>query len=72
MNQNDKNINAVADALKEFISDGIGLEAMRKSLTRLYVTHTRMLINDPNKISNYEDNGLYALSEIIEILNGGY
>lgn len=70
MTENNKRVNAIAEVFKEFITDGIDLEIMRKSLTRLYVSHTRMLIEYPDKISNYEDNGLYALSEIIEILNG--
>jgi hypothetical protein len=60
----------------KFIEDAEA-NRIRKGLTKLYADHTQMLVinvGDPKRdFVNYDThNGLYFLSEIIEILDGGY
>jgi len=57
---------------EQFIIEGIDPVLARKALTQIYVNYTRSLIVNPDTISNYDNDQLYVLAELIEILDGGY
>jgi hypothetical protein len=67
----------VMDLFKRVIIEGANIDGFRQSLTRIYSTYTRVLINlaqenSDNFISSTTADDLYDLAVMIEILDGGY
>ena len=64
------------DLFKQFIENN-DADAVRKSLTRVFANYSQMLIGNINNtdgafVSAFNGDELYHLSEMIEILDGGY
>ena len=65
------------ELFKQFITVSSDADSIRKALTRVYMNYSRLLIraasNDDTSFINHSiDDDLYTLSEIIEVLEGGF
>jgi hypothetical protein len=55
-------------AFKELITIAADAEILHKTLNKVYINYTRLLLQAPDKVNSNTDNELYYLSELIEIL----
>ncbi|WP_295795163.1 hypothetical protein [Mucilaginibacter sp.] len=60
------------ELFKILITKTSDADTVRKTMTRIYLNYTKMLIADINWIGAQNDTELYHLGELIEILDGGY